>query len=36
MSAQAVKTAGQAAGKAVEGHVLKKGAKREPELYVRI
>ena len=34
MSAQAVKAAGKAAGKVAEGHVLKKGAKRDPELYV--
>jgi len=39
MSAQAAgkiaAQAGKAAGKAAEGHVLKKGAKRDPELYVR-
>ena len=35
MSAQAVKAAGQAASKATQGSVLKKGAKRDPELYVR-
>jgi hypothetical protein len=35
MSAQAVKAAGKAASKAAEGHVLSKGAKRDPELYVR-
>ena len=38
MSAQAagkvVAAAGKAAGKAADGHVLKKGAKRDPELYV--
>ena len=34
MSAQAVKAAGKVAGKAAEGHVLKTGAKRDPELYV--
>jgi hypothetical protein len=34
MSAQAIKAAGKVAGKAAEGHVLKTGAKRDPELYV--
>jgi hypothetical protein len=35
MSAQAARAAGKAAGKAAEGNVLNKGAKRDPELYVR-
>jgi len=39
MSAQAagraVAQAGKAASKQAEGHVLNKGAKRDPELYVR-
>ncbi|KAL3420165.1 hypothetical protein PVAG01_08664 [Phlyctema vagabunda] len=34
MSAQAARGAVKAAGKAAEGHVLNKGAKRDPELYV--
>lgn len=39
MSAQAagkaVAAGAKAAGKAADGHVLNKGAKRDPELYVR-
>ncbi|RDW63877.1 hypothetical protein BP5796_10379 [Coleophoma crateriformis] len=34
MSAQAVRGAAKAAGKAADGHILNKGAKRDPELYV--
>lgn len=33
--ARAATQAGKAAAKGAEGHVLKKGAKRDPELYVR-
>jgi len=32
--ARAASQIGKAAGKASEGHVLQKGAKRDPELYV--
>jgi hypothetical protein len=33
--ARAATQAGKAAAKGTEGHVLNKGAKRDPELYVR-
>lgn len=34
VAGKAVSAAGKAAGKAAEGQVLNKGAKRDPELYV--